>query len=249
MMLTEQISIHAQTADMVCAPTLGCAIGKTSSKGMRRSLWLRIVSITDYMFAVSVITAGVTLTNTQSTNSSIPRSALLLPGTYSSSSVILSNSTQLASLLGNASSTPTSYTGFTLSSTSTTASVQQLPGLIVYASSLYSDASSLLPFNDSTATKADSSFTPLSILLSPNLYAVASIPVAGGSKQRVALWASSPDVTEWPIQLANGPWSIVDLQSSLCSPPCATGGVCGLQNQCKCKDGFAGSTCGAYLSG
>lgn len=176
------------------------------------------------------------------TNASVPQSVLLLPGTYTPASVSLSNGSLLAPFLANSSGTATSHTGFRLSSASNSVSVEQSSGLLLYSSTLFSGTSSLFSSNASIAGSSFS-FTPLSLLVAQNVYAVATVPVAGGGSQRIVLREAGPDLTEWPLQLASGKWIINDVQGTGCAPACASGGSCSNEGRCVCKEGFTGATC------
>lgn len=46
----------------------------------------------------------------------------------------------------------------------------------------------------------------------------------------------------------SGGISILDIQSSNCPIPCASGGVCGSNSSCICRAGFTGATCSKYDS-
>lgn len=246
LILVQADSLYGQStsnaADMVCSPSLGCIAGKVTSQGTPFVAGLLSIHMANWLHSFA---AGVRLSSStpSSNTTSSPQSVLLLPGTYTSSSLSLSNGTLLQPFLVNSSISTSSYTGFSVSGSSSAVSVSEASGLIAYSNSLFAGTSSLLPFNASFIQNATSTFTPLSFLLSPNMYAVANVPISGGTSQRIVFWSGTPDVTESPMQVANGQWTITDLQASTCSPACASGGVCSLQGQCACADGFTGSTC------
>ena len=121
-------------------------------------------------------------------------------------------------------STSSAQTGFSLSTSSGAASTaataftvsQSTPGLLVYASSLYSGQSSLLSFNDTFVVNATSEFTPLSLLLSQGVYAVGQVPVQPGKaaegSQRVTFWGGVADTNELPFSLRGGQWTIAQME-------------------------------------
>ena len=79
---------------------------------------------------------------------------------------------------------------------------------------MFTGSSSLLAYNDSFVTNATSSFTPLSYILSNDIFAVAEVPTSrGDKKERVVLWTSVADTNELPMNLAKGPWTVTSMQS------------------------------------
>lgn len=252
---------QSNSVDMVCSPSTGCVTGQVSTRGKPASYFgdARVRALADLesnpilvhqlqlSFSAGVQVTLPTNTSAGGNNSSTPQSVLLLPGTYS---VPASNSAQNVSLLqpfytsmlrGSSKAEP--LTGFSLSQSTDAVNVNQASGLIVYSNSLFSGSSSLLAFNNSFIQNATSSYTPLSFLLSPNIYAVVSLPISGGSSQRVAFSANVYDVNELPLHLAGGSWTITDIQGARCSPACGSGGVCSLEGKCLCAGGFVGETC------
>ena len=235
-----------QTADVVCSPQLGCIEGRVSAKGMS------LVPLPQGRLQLTLpLPAGALLNLTgppaTSANSSIASRALLLPGTYSQSpSGSGSSSAANLSLLAPffTSSTSTAQAGFSLSTSGSSISISQSSGIVVYSSSLYSGQTSFLAFNDSYTQNATTSSTPLSLMISPDVYAVARVPVKGRADRRLTIWNAVPDINELPVQAQNGQWTIEDLQGNRCGPPCASGGLCSLAGQCLCAAGFTGPTCG-----
>ncbi|KAG2356532.1 insulin-like growth factor binding protein [Suillus spraguei] len=65
---------------------------------------------------------------------------------------------------------------------------------------------------------------------------------------RVILWNSIPDVSQLPAS-ASGSLSLLNLQSSSCSPVCSGDGICSSSGTCQCPSGFTGSSCEACSSG
>ncbi|KAG2355257.1 hypothetical protein BDR07DRAFT_1613759 [Suillus spraguei] len=66
--------------------------------------------------------------------------------------------------------------------------------------------------------------------------------------RRVILWNSIPDVSQLPAS-ASGSLSLLNLQSSSCSPVCSGDGICSSSGTCQCPSGFTGSSCEACSSG
>ncbi|KAG2355406.1 hypothetical protein BDR07DRAFT_1474106 [Suillus spraguei] len=62
------------------------------------------------------------------------------------------------------------------------------------------------------------------------------------------LWNSIPDVSQLPAS-ASGSLSLLNLQSSSCSPVCSGDGICSSSGTCQCPSGFTGSSCEACSSG
>lgn len=230
-LLLPTTSTHAQSAyaDMVCSATGGCIEGKVASKGEYPSALPKEICLFEVkriMLTISALTsiAGVQISIPTVPNSTLPSTALLLPGTYSSASTVTSanNASSLSPFLLSSSSTLQTSTGFTgTPSTSTTANtitVDQPSGLLIYSSSLFSGQSSLLSYNDTFITNATSTFTPLSSILSNDLYVVAEIPTSRDTKkqERVVFWTSVPDVNELPMDVKEGPWTITSMQSCKC---------------------------------
>lgn len=172
------------------------------------------------LHAIIHLAAGVQITIPATPNSTLPSTALLLPGTYSSASVATAsnNNTLLSRFLLSSASTLQSWTGFiaspSTSSTANTITIDQTPGLLVYSASLFSGSSSLLAYNDSFITNATSSYTPLSYILSNGIFAIVEVPNSKNSeKERMVLWSSVADTSELPVDLAKGSWDILSMQS------------------------------------
>jgi hypothetical protein len=177
----------------------------------------------------------------------------LLPGEYTSTT----NPQLLHDALTSSSSTLTFSAGFSNTSSSSSSSSPELPlelslqpGLATFSSRLYSGQTSFtaLPSNSTNNNNTSSSSTPLvaqSIALSSNVVAITT-----SSSNRLVLWDSIPDTDHLPPPFNNAQLSLVDIQSTTCSPLCSSsGGTCNSQGQCVCRDGFTGPSCEECSSG
>lgn len=123
------------------------------------------------------------------------------------------------------------------------------PGIATFSSRLYSGQTAFTALPDSTNNDNNtSSSTPLvaeSVALSSNVVAITT-----SSSNRLVLWDSIPDTGHLPPPFNNAQLSLVDIQSTTCSPLCSSsGGICNSQGQCVCRDGFTGSSCEECSSG
>jgi hypothetical protein len=171
--------------------------------------------------------------------SGAPTSLLLLPGQYTSTT----NPELLHSLLtsSSASLAPSSGFGNSTSKISLPLNVELQPGLAVFPQSLYSGESSF-----SQLTPASNSSKPLSagsLALSANVWAAIN-----SSSNRIILWDSVPDTSQLPSG-SQSSFSILEIQSSSCSPPCSGSGVCSASGQCLCASNFNGSSCESCAEG
>ncbi|KAH7911899.1 growth factor receptor domain-containing protein [Hygrophoropsis aurantiaca] len=181
-------------------------------------------------------TIGVTLSASgQSTD------VLLLPGEYSSTT----NPELLHNLLTSSSASLADSPGFgNTSSVSLPLTVALQPGLAIYPQALYSGQGSYSSLPSSPVVNASIPLTASSLALPANVWAA----VSAGSNSRVILWNSIPDVSQLP-QTASGALSLLNLQSSSCSPPCSGSGVCSASGTCTCPAGFTGSSCESCANG
>ncbi|KAF8204328.1 insulin-like growth factor binding protein [Mycena galopus ATCC 62051] len=166
--------------------------------------------------------------------SDVANSVLLLPGQYSATT----NPQLVHDLLTSTHATLSPSPGFGNSSTTLPLNVAVAPGLAIYAQTLYSGqaAFSSLP----TAPVANSS-TPLkaeSMAMSSSVWVALSV----GSNGRVIFWDSVPDTAQLPLG-STGAMSLLDMQSSTCSSPCASSGTCSASGTCTCAPGFNGTSC------
>ncbi|EIN07935.1 hypothetical protein PUNSTDRAFT_144417 [Punctularia strigosozonata HHB-11173 SS5] len=172
-------------------------------------------------------------------------SVLLLPGTYTSTT----NPALLHSLLTASSASLSPATGFNVSnSVSLPLNVALSSGLAVYPSANYSGSASFSGLPSAPAGNSSSS-TPLSagsLALASNIWVAVS--TSSSSSDRVILWDSIPDVAQLPAGSGSS-LSLLDLQSSSCSPPCSGNGVCSASGTCTCPTGFTGSSCESCADG
>lgn len=169
--------------------------------------------------------------------------ALLLPGQYTSST----NPELLHDLLTSSSASLSPSAGFANSSSQSSVSlpltVALQPGIAVYPQSFYSGQGSYTGLPSSPIANA-STLSASSLALSGNVWA----EVSAGSNSRVILWNSIPDASQLP-QTASGSLSLLNLQSTACSPPCSGNGVCSASGTCVCPTGFNGTSCESCASG
>lgn len=119
------------------------------------------------------------------------------------------------------------------------------PGLAIYAEALYSGQSGFTSLPSTPSVNSSTPLTAKSIALSSSVWIAAN---SGSSNQRVIIWDSVPDVNQLPLG-SSGSLSLVDIQSSACSPPCAGSGVCSASGTCQCAPGFTGSSCESCATG
>lgn len=159
----------------------------------------------------------------------------LLPGQYSSST----NPQLLHSLLTDSSTQYTPSPGFNSSSASSSSlpfDVALQPGFSIYSSPLYGGQASFAPLPQN-ATNTSSGFSASSLAISDGVWLAVK---AGTSQSRMILWDSIPDTTQ--INGLTG-LTLVDMQSSSCSTPCSSAGLCTTSGKCSCFAGFTGESC------
>lgn len=159
-----------------------------------------------------------------------------VPGVYNTTSQ-LSGLPISPNLLISPSSTITPFPGFNASAVSQTLIISLSPGLVAYDQELYSGTSTYLEL-----PSAPMNATPLSaksLTLSKNVWMAVTFD---SSASFVVFRDSLPRISQLPKNLS-GTFTIIDLQSSTCSPPCSSGGVCSASNTCSCVKGFTGSFC------
>ncbi|KAJ7150274.1 hypothetical protein C8R46DRAFT_1008412 [Mycena filopes] len=174
--------------------------------------------------------------------SDVSNSVLLLPGQYTATT----DPQLVHDLLTSSHATLIPNPGFGNSSASTLPlNVAVNPGLAIYANSLYSGkaAFSSLP----SVPVSNGAGTPLSaesMALSSSIWVALSF----GSNGRVIVWDSVPDTAQLPLGSV-GSMSLLDMQSSTCSPPCASSGTCSSSGTCACAPGFNGTSCETCAAG
>lgn len=171
---------------------------------------------------------------------SIQTKVILLPGQYTSTT----NPQLLHDVLTSPSSTLSTSPGFEKSSSSRELpmSVAIEPGLAVYPQSLYSGAPHFIQLPPSLAN--GSQLIPLpptnALLLSPDIYAI----LGTTSNEHIVLWDSVPDMNQLPLSQNISFLSLIEIQSSSCSTPCSSAGLCSPGGKtCLCPPNFAGSSC------
>ncbi|KAF8894822.1 hypothetical protein BD779DRAFT_865614 [Infundibulicybe gibba] len=172
--------------------------------------------------------------------SGAPTSIHLLPGQYTSTT----NPQLLHNILTSSSAALAPSPGFENFSSDLPLNLALSPGLAIYSQSLYSGQAG---FSSLPSSPTGNSSTPLaanSIALSTNIWAA----IRTDSNDRIVFWDAVPDVSQLPTG-ASKSLSLLDLQSSACSPPCAGSGVCSAAGVCSCPPGFTGSSCEACAKG
>ncbi|KAG1835502.1 growth factor receptor domain-containing protein [Suillus variegatus] len=176
--------------------------------------------------------------------SGISTEVLLLPGQYTSTT----NPELLHELLTSSSAKLSPSPGFGNSSAGSSVSlplnIALQPGLAIYPQAFYSGQGSYSSLPTSPVGNTSIPFTASSFALSGNVWAA----VSAGSNSRVILWNSVPDVSQLPAS-ASGSLSLLNLQSSTCSPACSGNGICSASGTCQCSSGFTGSSCESCSSG
>ncbi|KAG5723821.1 Protein MAM3 [Termitomyces sp. T112] len=173
----------------------------------------------------------------------VPVSIQLLPGQYTSTT----NPQLLHNFLthSSASYSPSAGFGNSTSLPSLPLNLVLEPGLAIYSDILYSGQEG---FSQLPSTPSNNSFAPLtagSLAISNNLWVV----VSTDSKDRIVLWDAIPDISQLPAAASSRSLSLLDMQSSACSPFCAGAGICTASGTCTCLPGFTGATCESCASG
>ncbi|SJL04925.1 uncharacterized protein ARMOST_08296 [Armillaria ostoyae] len=153
-------------------------------------------------------TLGVTLSSSDES-----ATVLLLPSQYASTT----NPQLLHNMLTSKSASLSPSPGFNSS-----ASVD-LPldlaleiGMAIYSGSLYSGTAAFTSLPSSPASNSSTTLSAASLALSSSVWAAVDI-----GNERVVLWDSIPDIGQLPL---SGSLSLLDLQSSACSPSCSSSG-------------------------
>ncbi|KAF8067687.1 TNFR/NGFR cysteine-rich region family protein [Lyophyllum atratum] len=165
----------------------------------------------------------------------------LLPGQYASDT----SPQLLHDLLTSSAASISPSPGFNGSRLSLPLNLALQPGLAIYADTLYSGQAG---FSSLPNTPMTNSLTPLaarSLSMSSSIWIVTT---SGSSNKRVVIWDSVPDIRELPSG-SSGSLSLLDIQSTACSPPCAGSGICSASGTCQCSPGFTGSSCESCASG
>ncbi|KAL0580351.1 hypothetical protein V5O48_001688 [Marasmius crinis-equi] len=166
---------------------------------------------------------------------------LLLPGQYTATT----NPQLLHDLLTSSSSSLSPSSGFENSSSSRNLplNIALSPGLAIYSEALYGGNPGFTSLPTAPIGNSSTPITANSLSLSSNVWVALNI---GSQSQRVVVWDSVPDVAQLPI---SGSLSLLDMQSSACSPPCSGAGVCSASGTCTCPTGFTGTSCESCAKG
>lgn len=158
----------------------------------------------------------------------------------------MTNPQLLHNLLTSSSASLTPSAGFSNSTSSTTLPLDLAldPGLAIYSQSLYSGQAGFSPLPQVPAINSSTPLPASSLALSSNVWAALS----SGSTIRFVLWDAVPDVSQLPAAVAKS-LSLIDMQSSACSPACSGSGVCSASGVCTCPPGFSGASCESCADG
>lgn len=175
-------------------------------------------------------------------------SVLLLPGQYSTST----SPQLLHNMLTSSQASLAPQAGFGNASRSSSTiplplSIQMQPGVVVYTDSLYGGQGFFSSISESPAS-LNGTLKPLngaSLSISSNTWAALEV----GSGSTLIVWSSIPDFSQLPPTASSGSFSLLDIQSGACSPPCAGAGVCSLSGTCTCPTGFTGQSCETCADG
>ncbi|CEL54465.1 Proprotein convertase subtilisin/kexin type 5 OS=Rattus norvegicus GN=Pcsk5 PE=2 SV=3 [Rhizoctonia solani AG-1 IB] len=154
-------------------------------------------------------------------------SVILLPGTYSSDSA----ASQLVSL-SNPPSTPPGVIASDSSSFPYTVSLSS--GALAFGTTQYNSNSTLVGLSSNLSSPR----LPASLAVPPN---TAVTFRSASSQSSLVIFASVPDTAQLPLAAPDLAFSVV--QSTSCSPACASGGACTASGTCACAEGFSGSQC------
>ncbi|KAF8693181.1 EGF domain, unclasssified subfamily, partial [Rhizoctonia solani] len=154
-------------------------------------------------------------------------SVILLPGTYSSDSA--------ASKLVSISDPPSTPSGIiTSNSSSFPYTVSLSSGALAFGANHYVGDSTLVGLSSNLSSPR----LPASVAVPPN---IAVTFRSASSQSSLVIFASVPDTAQLPLTAPDLTFSAV--QSTSCSPACASGGACTANGTCACAQGFSGSQC------
>jgi hypothetical protein len=173
--------------------------------------------------------------------SGAPTSVLLLPGQYTSTT----SPQLLHDLLTSTTASLSPSPGFqNSSSVSLPLNVALQPGLVAFPESLYSGHAEFAAVPSLPPSNASQPLSSNSLAISPGVW----VAVNTNSNNRLIIWDSLPDIAQLPSD-SSGPLSLLDIESSSCSPPCASSGVCSPSGTCSCASGYTGASCESCSSG
>ena len=171
-----------------------------------------------------------------------PASLQLLPGEYTSTT----NPELLHELLTSSSASLSASAGFSVNKTVTLPlDISLQPGVAVYSAANYSGKSTFNALPTNVSTNNTKQLSAGSLALASDVW----MSVASSSSDRIILWDSVPDVSQLPSGTFGSSLTLVDMQSTACSSPCSSGGVCSSSGKCVCQSGFTGSSCESCSSG
>ncbi|PCH38564.1 growth factor receptor domain-containing protein [Wolfiporia cocos MD-104 SS10] len=162
----------------------------------------------------------------------------LLPGQYTSDT----NPEALHELLTSSSASLVASPGFFVNkSISLPLDLALSPGIALYPKANYSGQATFaaLP-NNASATNSSKQLSAGSFGLASNMWAAMS---GTTSNDRVIFWDSVPDISQLPSSTLSDPLTLLEMQSSACSPACAGAGICSSSGKCICPTGFTGTSC------
>ncbi|KAJ7351213.1 hypothetical protein DFH08DRAFT_740815, partial [Mycena albidolilacea] len=181
-------------------------------------------------------TLGVTLSA-----SDVANSVLLLPGQYTATT----NLEFVHDLLTSSHATLSPHLGFGNSLTAALPlNVAVDPGLAIYPQTLYSGQAAFSSLPSAPVSNNSTPLTAESMVVSSSVWVALSF----GSNGRVVFWDSVPDTSQLPLR-STGAMSLLDMQSSTCSTPCASSGTCSASGTCACAPGFNGTSCETCAAG
>ncbi|KAF7337625.1 Extracellular matrix protein FRAS1 [Mycena sanguinolenta] len=173
--------------------------------------------------------------------SDVADSVLLLPGQYTATT----DPELVHELLTSSHATLSPHPGFGNSSTpALPLNVAVAPGLAIYAQSLYSGQAAFSSLPSTPVSNGSTPLTAESLAMSTSVW----VAVSFGSNGRVIMWDPVPDTSQLPVG-NTGAMSLLDMQSSTCSPPCASSGTCSASGTCTCASGFNGTSCETCAAG
>lgn len=166
----------------------------------------------------------------------------LLPGQYTSTT----NPQLLHNLLTSSSATLSSSPGFNSSSVSSLPlNIALQPGLVIYSNPAYAGQAAFSQLPSAPLLNSSIPLPASSLALSNNVWAAIT---SGSANNHIIFWDAIPDVSQLPSEASHS-LSLVNIQSSACSPPCSGSGVCSASGTCSCPTGFTGSSCEACAEG
>ncbi|KZT74043.1 hypothetical protein DAEQUDRAFT_807755 [Daedalea quercina L-15889] len=184
------------------------------------------------------ITLGATLSASGSQTS-----LQLLPGEYTSTT----NPELLHELLTSSSAALSASAGFSVNKTvSLPLDIALQPGAAVYSGANYSGQASFNALPTNVSTNSTKQLSGSSLALASDVWMSVS---GASSSDRIVLWSSVPDISQLPSSSLGSSLALLDMQSTSCSSPCSSGGICSSSGQCVCQSGFTGTSCESCASG